>query len=175
LLNKTIAIAPRLLTATEFSAYGEVVSTANARKVLAVNDGRAQRFTRLATQHSLTTDLKQELSLYRLSPSSLPIEANYFERHPLTTQLFYPLCNARYLVLVCPTMADGMPDAAHAQAWLAEPGIGINYHAGVWHYPLVALDDGGDFLMLMAEGAGAQDCETAQLSITVRVNPLPAH
>lgn len=172
MLKNILEVSPRPLTAAAFSAYGEVVSTANAQKVLSVNDGRAQRYTRMATQRSLASELKQEFSLYRLSPSRLPVEASYFERHPLSTQLFYPLCSARYLVLVCPALANGMPDAARAQAWLAEPGVGINYHAGVWHYPLVALDEGGDFLMLMAEGAGAQDCETAAIPITVRVNSL---
>lgn len=168
-------LTPWPLTAAEFSPYGEIVSTASARAVFKVNDGRAERFAHLAVQHSLTPGMKQELSLYRLTPTTLPLNVSYFERHPLTTQLFYPLCAARYLVLVCPSAANGTPDAAQAKAWVAEPGVGINYHPGVWHYPLVALDDGGDFLMLMAEGAGAQDCEIAPVPISLRVESLPAH
>ncbi|MEO7952948.1 MAG: ureidoglycolate lyase [Polaromonas sp.] len=157
-------LLPSCLTAESFLPYGEVVSTASARAVFAVNDGRARRFAHLATQQSHPPALTQELSLYRVSPSNLPLVVSYFERHPLSSQLFYPLSPTRYLVVVCPAAADGQPDAGRAHAWLAGSGIGINYHAGVWHYPLVALDQGGDFLMLMAQSGGMQDCEIAQLA-----------
>lgn len=167
-------LTPRALTAAEFSPYGDIVGTQSARAVFKVNDGRAERFAHLALQQSVAPACKQELSLYRLNPSTLPLDVSYFERHPLTTQIFYPLCAARYLVLVCPSAADGSPDAARAQAWVAPAGLGINYHPGVWHYPLVALDEGGDFLMLMAEGAGAQDCEISALATPMRVGCLPA-
>lgn len=162
-------LALRPLGAEVFAPYGELVGPASARSVYPVNDGRAQRFAHLATQESRRTGLTQELSLYRVSPSTLPLEVGYFERHPLSSQLFYPLCASRYLVVVCASAPDGSPDAASAVALLAEAGVGINYHAGVWHYPLVALDAGGDFLMLMAQGAGAQDCEIAPLPTPLRV------
>lgn len=164
-------LIPRCLTAENFLDYGEVVSAASARAVFPVNDGRAQRFAQLATQKSHPPGLTQELSLYRVSPSTLPLVVSYFERHPLSSQLFYPLCATRYLVVACPSAADGQPDASRAQAWVASPGIGINYHAGVWHYPLAALDEGGDFLMLMAQSGGLQDCEIATLATPFSVRP----
>lgn len=157
------------LTADVFAPFGELVGPHSARSVYPVNDGRAQRFAHLATQERLRTGLTQELSLYRVSPSTLPLEVAYFERHPLSSQLFYPLCASRYLVVVCPTASDGTPDAANAVALLAPAGMGINYHAGVWHYPLVALDQGGDFLMMMAQAGGEQDCEIAALPTPLRI------
>ena len=92
------------LSAKAFAPYGEMVSPASAQSVYPVNDGRAQRFAHLATQESLRTGLSQELSLYRVQPSTLPLEVGYFERHPLSSQLFYPLCASRYLVVVCGTL-----------------------------------------------------------------------
>ena len=163
------SLIPCPLSADVFAPYGELVSPASARSVYPVNDGRAQRFAHLATQESLRTGLTQELSLYRLTPSTLPLEVSYFERHPLSSQLFYPLCASRYLVVVCAAAPDGRPDATRAVALLAEAGVGINYHPGVWHYPLVALDQGGDFLMMMAQGGGEQDCEIAPLPTPFRV------
>lgn len=159
----------RPLSAEVFAPFGEMVGPSCARSVYPVNDGRAKRFAHLATQESLRPGLTQELSLYRVSPSTLPLEVAYFERHPLTSQLFYPLCASRYLVVVCPAAPDGTPDAVHAVALLAPAGVGINYRAGVWHYPLVALDEGGDFLMMMAQAGGAQDCEISPLSTPLRV------
>lgn len=166
------SLIPCALSVDVFAPYGELVSPASARSVYPVNDGRAERFANLATQESRGSGLTQELSLYRVTSSTLPLEISYFERHPLSTQLFYPLCASRYLIVVCATASDGTPDAASAVALLAEAGIGINYHAGTWHYPLVALDQGGDFLMMMAQGGGDQDCEIALLPAPLRVDDV---
>jgi len=48
---------------------------------------------------------------------------------------------------------------------MAAPGQGVNYARGTWHHPLLALDAGGDFLVIDRGGPGAaDDCEVLSLS-----------
>lgn len=165
-------IPPIPLDAAAFAPFGELVADATAQSIFPVNDGRALRHARLATHKSnAAADLRQEISLYRVRPNTWPVEVAYFERHPLSTQLFYPLGTAPYLVVVCASDATGAPDTDTAIAFMGGAGVGINYHPGTWHYPLVTLQHEADFLMLMAESGTAADCEIARLARPLLVQP----
>ncbi|MBC7499049.1 MAG: ureidoglycolate lyase [Herminiimonas sp.] len=153
------------LSSTAFAPFGELVADATAHSIFPVNDGRALRHARLATPKSISAAyLRQEISLYRVACSPWPVEVAYFERHALSSQLFYPLGSAAYLVVVCASDALGAPDPLTAIAFTGGTGCGINYHPGTWHYPLVTLGQQSDFLMLMAESGTEADCEIAWLA-----------
>ena len=68
----------------------------------------------------------------------------------------WPLNGTRWVVVV----ADS-PDAT-PRAFLADRGQGVQYHRGTWHHPLLALDQGGDFLIVDRVGAG-DHCEEVRL------------
>ena len=51
------------------------------------------------------------------------------------------------------------------RAFLAENGQGVNYHRGVWHHPLIALEAAIDFLCIDRAGAGA-NCDEETLAQT---------
>jgi ureidoglycolate lyase len=76
----------------------------------------------------------------------------------------------RFLVIVAPTLADGAPDLSGLRAFLCQPGQGINYAAGTWHHPIVALDDAADFAMLAWEDGSAGDCEERPLTEPVLIS-----
>jgi ureidoglycolate lyase len=44
--------------------------------------------------------------------------------------------------------------AADLKAFLATGSQGINYHRGVWHHPLLVLEDESDFLVIDRGGEG---------------------
>lgn len=67
------------------------------------------------------------------------------ERHPLSSQAFYPLSTFPYLVVVAPT---GELDPSAIVAFLAQPNQGVNYHRGVWHHYSLALAGISDFLVV---------------------------
>lgn len=161
---------PRLtllpLTAEAFCRFGTVVAPRGPSRP--ANDARAQRFYGLAPLRHDDDATTPELSIYRVTPSTLPLALDYLERHPGSSQLFFPTApsQARYAVVVAPSRADGSPDASGLIAFEGRAGQGVVYAPGTWHYPIVALDETADFLMLIFESGTARDCETA---------PIPPH
>lgn len=165
------------LTAQNFAPFGTLVAIAGTQ--FPVNQGRGTR-TNFAVE-SASADARatrQQNAIYRLDASTLPFTVTVLERHPLSAQLFLPLRAARYLVVVCEAGANGMPDMATARAFIATSGYGIQYRAGTWHAPLIALDQPADFLMQMWESGTALDCEEhaleQQVCVTARAIVLAA-
>ena len=63
-----------------------------------------------------------------------------------------------------------IPDIlAHLEAFIALPGQGINYGAGTWHHPMVALDEPADFAMLVWEAGNEGDCLEFPLSQPIEI------
>lgn len=142
------------LTAEAFAPFGAVIAAEAARKVFAINQGSTQRFHALAT-----VDLvggAAAISLARAQPFALPLTISMLERHPLGSQAFIPLQATRWVIVVA-SSAEARP-----RAFLADRGQGVQYHRGCWHHPLIALDHGGDFLIVDRVGAG-DNCEEVRL------------
>ncbi len=157
----------RPLNGPEFRPFGLVVS-AGGHHGLLVNQGRALRFdTGSVLDHSSTAD-RLVMATYRVSASHLPLALALFERHPHSDQLFVPMSAARYLVVVAPGGEE--PERDGAIAFIAGQAAAVIYRAGVWHYPLVALDAMADFSMLMWETGAGTDTEIAPLA-----EPLTVH
>ena len=84
------------------------------------------------------------------------------ERHPLGSQAFFPLQATPWLAVVAPDEAGrpGLP-----RAFLVRPDadgfMGVNYHRGVWHHPLLALERLSDFLVIDRGGDGVnlEECD----------------
>ena len=94
------------------------------------------------------------------------------ERHPLSSQLFMPLDDASFLVVVAAKGADVIAPSA-VRAFLTNGRQGVNYHAGTWHHPVIALDRGTDFLVVDRAGSG-RNCDEFRFDegarITVRTS-----
>ena len=146
------------LTRDLFAPFGDVVST-RADGGAAANQGTAVRFNHAAQLHNARADAKPNLAVFRSAPQPLPFTVRLLERHPHSTQVFLPLVCARFLVCVAPTAQDGGPDLTQLRAFVAGPGVGVNYRAGTWHHPIVALDSPAEFAMLAWEDGTEGDCE----------------
>lgn len=150
-------LALRPLSRDAFAAFGDVIEAGAARVVYEINDGTAQRFHDLARIDTASEAGHTVLSLFRAQPRDFPFEIAMLERHPLGSQAFVPLQGARYIVVVAEH-----PDA-EPQAFLADAGQGVNYRPGVWHHPLIALDQSSDFLVIDRAGPGA-NCDAMALA-----------
>lgn len=142
----TRVLPVRPLTGTAFAPFGEVIQTAGARH-FPINNGSTERYHDLAQVQVLGEGGRPLLSIAVGQPTVLPFEVRMLERHPLGSQAFIPLGKFAFLVVVAG--ADLVP-----QAFRAEGGQGVNYHAGVWHHPLLALDQVSEFLLVDRGGAG---------------------
>ena len=149
------------LSAAAFAPFGEVIAAdllAEAAAGKSANQGSATRFDFAAALESTRPDSRPNLAVFRAEGRELPFQLRLLERHPCSTQAFLPLVCTRFLICVAPTGADGRPDVSGVRAFLCLPGQGINSRRGVWHHPIIALDEGGSFAMLAWEDGSAQDC-----------------
>jgi ureidoglycolate lyase len=157
----TLSVEP--LTAAAFLPFGDVIEATAGIAHHAINDGHALRFDALADIDTARAGGRPRLSIFRASPRVLPLHVTLVERHRLGSQLFMPLAPQRFLVVVAE--AGARPTAPSLRAFLAGPGQGINLRPGTWHHPLLALDDGGDFLVIdRAADESPEDCEVCHLA-----------
>jgi len=105
------------------------------------------------------TDAAPNLLLARAEAKSLPLDIKVMERHPHSSQAFFPLEASSYIVMVCSDAADGGPDMARLDAFIVGAGQGINYNPGTWHHPLTALERAGNFAALVWENGSEADTE----------------
>ena len=91
------------------------------------------------------------------------------ERHAASSQLFVPMNARRYLVVVA--HGGDAPDLGSARAFVASGAQGVSYAPGVWHHPMIALDEAIDFACFVYEDGTALDCETRALGEVVEVDP----
>lgn len=150
-------VSAQPLSAEAFAPYGAVVSAGLAAGQSA-NQGTAVRFDFCAPLTSTRPQARGNLAVFRSTKKALPFEVRLLEQHPCSTQAFLPMVCARFLVCVAPTRADGTPDDDKLLAFVCGPGQGVSYHPGVWHHPIIALDDDADFAMIAFEDGTPLDC-----------------
>jgi ureidoglycolate lyase len=150
------------LDAQAFSPFGDVIDIGEAGKHRTINEGFAERFDDLARLDTGRQGGEPVLSIFRARPRALPLQLRLVERHLLGSQAFVPLLPQRFLLIVA--AAGPAPSPAQLRCFMARPGQGVNYAAGTWHHPLIALDAGGDFLVIDRGGPLAvEDCEEHSL------------
>jgi ureidoglycolate lyase len=103
------------------------------------------------------------LSASRALPQVLPLTGTVMERHRFSSQTFFPLDVARYVVIVAPDGSGGMPDMARARAFMVPGDTAITYAADSWHHPMIALDRPACFSVLMWRDGTDADMQTVTL------------
>ena len=150
------------LTAEAFAPFGDVIEASDRARHFAINNGSTERYHDLAHIDVASGGGHAILSIFRARPCRLPMQLLLLERHPLGSQAFMPLSQLPYLVVVAEPAQ--VPDLASVRCFRAAPGQGVNYARGTWHHPLIALDAGGDFLVIDRGGPeAAGDCEVLPL------------
>jgi allantoicase len=150
------------------SAFQNCISVSHSIKVTSANQGTARKYNNIApvinfrqsniqsqTSNSdnstsnkthIIAKAEPNLSLYKCSPAkSLPFILRLMERHPYSSQMFVPLNNGKvkgYLVVVCLSNDKGdRPDLSTLNAFVVSSNQGISYHPGIWHHPMIALEE----------------------------------
>ena len=142
-------LRPAPLTKAAFAPFGHVVEMAGAEP-LSINQGFAERFNDLAPVDVASEGGAVNVSIVRAMPRLLPIHIEIMERHPLGSQIFVPLEDHSWLVVVC---ADPR-DLSTFRAFRTTGLTGISYARNVWHHPLVVLNERGRFLVIDRKGPG---------------------
>lgn len=146
----TIPLSVRALSKEAFAPFGDVVETEGA-ELRMINQGSTERFHDLATIDVSDGGGSAIVSLFRGQPFAPPITISMMERHPLGSQLFFPVSQRPFLAVVAPD-ANGLP--GKPVAFLCPPGTGVNYAKNTWHHPLLSLEAVSDFIVVDREGPG---------------------
>ncbi|MCC6888479.1 MAG: ureidoglycolate lyase [Hyphomicrobiales bacterium] len=103
------------------------------------------------------------LSASRALPKTLPLTGTTMERRRFSSQTFFPLDVARYVVVVAPNRTGGMPDMERARALMVPGDTAITYAAGTWHHAMIALDRPACFSVLMWRDGTDADMDVVSL------------
>jgi ureidoglycolate hydrolase len=188
------SITTDVLTRESFRHFGDVIAfpglgEQKGIELSAANAGTAVQAKWLATLANARENLsmgavdgggaKANVAVFRCSPRGLQSKGGKeifrlteMERHPYSSQAFVPMAGqgmpVRYLVMVA-TGLGARPDLRTLKAFVVNGGAGVNYGAGVWHSPLVCLDNPTDFACITYADGSAEDCHLVELASSIDV------
>jgi len=145
-----LIIKPKLISKENFKKFGDMITTAGI-KPLEINDGYAKRFDGIANLNTKKGNGESTISIFSALKRSFPMKVDMMEKHPLGSQAFIPMKETVFLAFVAPE--GDVPDLNRIESFIVPNGIGVNYNAGVWHFPLIATED-MNFLVVDRLGDG---------------------
>mgnify|MGYP003305404741 FL=1 len=84
-------------------------------------------------------DKRVRLNLFEAKKRIFPLKIDMLENHPFSSQVFLPLGNHPFIVVVCP--ASAKPNLNDLNIFRVDNGFGINFKPRVWHFPLISIED----------------------------------
>ena len=143
-------IKPIPITKENFAKYGDMISTKDI-KPLEINNGYAKRYDGIANLNTSSDNGETTISIFSALKRNFPMKIDMMEKHPLGSQAFIPMKETTFLVFVAPK--EEKPDLNKIESFIVPQGKGVNYKAGVWHFPLISTED-MDFLVVDRKGSG---------------------
>ena len=145
-----ITINPKLITKENFLKFGDMITTDDI-KPIDINNGYAKRFDGIANLDTSKDNGKTTICIFSALKRSFPMKIDMMEKHPLGSQAFIPMKETTFLAFVAPE--GDKPDLNKMEAFIIPKGVGINYNAGIWHFPLIATEN-MNFLVVDRKGSG---------------------
>ena len=146
----SLIIKPKLISKENFKKFGDMITTSGI-KPLEINDGYAKRFDGIANLNTKKDDGESTISIFSALKRTFPMKVDMMEKHPLGSQAFIPMKETVFLAFVAPEGDE--PDLNKIESFIIPNGIGVNYNAGIWHFPLIATED-MNFLVVDRKGSG---------------------
>ncbi|MFB0933901.1 MAG: ureidoglycolate lyase [Pseudomonadales bacterium] len=169
--TKNSELRAEVLTQEAFSAFGDVIEVGDTKETRTINEGNTLRYHDLARLTLSSESGQPAISIFRSQPQTLPFEIKLMERHPLSSQAFFPLGTESYLVVVAPA---GELKSDKIRAFIASGHQGVNYHPGTWHHYSLALNDISDFLVVdrivLGDANADANCDEIFLDQPIAVN-----
>ena len=160
-----IILRATALTAEAFRPFGDVIEV-EGRESRWINDDTCRRFDDLAHVDLLEAEGRPLISIFEANPRPLPFRVGKLERHPLSSQAFFPLAARPFLVVVA---EDGpAPIASRIRVYLSSGSQGVNYRRNTWHHSLIAIEQTSRFLVVDRGGVD-ENCEEAAVDAVVLV------
>ncbi len=158
-----ITLRAEPLSGDRFAPYGQVIETSRDGAE-AMNAARFERFDDLCDV-DLIDDGRVSVSIARCrTPTTLPLQLDMLERHPLGSQAFIPLSPCKIVIVVAPP--GEAVDTSALRAFVTNGRQGFNYRRGTWHMPLISFAAGQEYLIIDRGGKDA-NCEQHTLDDAV--------
>ena len=143
-------IKPIKINKSNFAPYGDLISSDNIDSI-DINAGYAKRFDDLANLNTTIDGGKTIVSIFSALKRKFPMKIDMMEKHPLGSQAFIPMKETTFLCFV--SSPGENPEINKIKSFVIPPGMGINYKAGIWHFPLISTED-TNFLVIDRKGEG---------------------
>ena len=143
-------IKPIPITKENFSKFGDLITTENI-KPIKINNGYAKRFDEIAKLDTAGENGVTTISIFSALKRFFPMKIDMMEKHPLGSQAFIPMKETIFFSFVAPE--GEKPNLEKIESFIVPKGKGVNYKAGVWHFPLISTED-MDFLVVDRKGSG---------------------
>jgi ureidoglycolate lyase len=152
-----VVLVATAITPEGYRPYGDVLS-ADRHDIAArpANQGTAARKDgQIVLAHDRPA-ARANFASFRCTPrTEWPMLISLLEKHPRSTQVFVPMKGEAFVVVVA--LGGDAPDLTTLRAFIAGKGVAISYRPGVWHHPMIALDEETDFACLIWEDGTADD------------------
>ena len=143
-------IKVKKISKKNFSKFGQLIDTSK-KNPININNGYAQRFDNLINIDTSKKKGKAIVSIFKAKKRRFPMKIDMMEKHPLGSQAFIPMEDEKFLVFVAP--GGDRPNINKIQSFLVPKQTGVNYNAGIWHFPLISMKN-MNFLVVDRKGIG---------------------
>lgn len=151
-------IKTECLTPSSFQSFGSVIQGNVSLNSVEANQGTARRVNFISKLENTRSFAIANLCTFAVTHKTLPFTVKLLEKHPHSSQLFMPFATSTATYLVIVALGNDEPDLGTLKAFIASPSQAINYHAGIWHHPIIALEHNIDFFCIVHEDGSEQDC-----------------
>ena len=138
-------LIPKPLTQKAFEAFGDVIGT-EGKENITINDGFAQKYFNICTLDANEQGGKSALHLYVAKKREFPLRINMLEKHPFFSQAFMPRSHQPFIAVVA--LGADKPDLSTLKAFITNGNQGVHYSRGIWHFPLLSLEEAEQFIVL---------------------------
>lgn len=143
-MNK-IELIPEPLCREKFGLYGDILTTNNSEMKI-INNGFAQKHYDLCAVDSRKNNGLSAVHIYVAKKREFPLNINMLEKHPHFSQVFIPRSQKPFLVVVA--LGVDKPDLSTLKAFITDGDEGVHYKRGVWHFPLISLEENEQFIVI---------------------------
>ena len=141
----TLKLTPEVLTVDNFQLFGEVFSTEN-KESITINDGFASKFPDIVKLDTKEAEGETSVHIFVAKKRQFPLQITMLENHPFFSQTFIPKNNTPFIVVVAPPSQE--PVIENIKAFITDGDQGISYSRGVWHFPLISMNDNSELIVL---------------------------
>jgi len=126
------------ITKEKFSKFGDFINPP-ALESTNINLNTTKSYFDLANIEIDGEDKRVRINLFEAKKRNFPLKIDMLENHPFSSQVFFPLGNHPFIVVVCP--ANEKPNLNDLSIFNVDNGFGVNFKPRVWHFPLISIDD----------------------------------